>query len=103
MIHHIVLFKLKPGLGDAAVASHMADFAALAGSVEAIRSIKVERDIVGRDVSAEFGLLVVLDDLAALQAYRDHPAHQAAFARLQPSLDHMLVLDYPFDGALPGR
>ena len=94
MIQHIVLFKLKPGTSEGTIAEHMADFDALRSSVPAIQSIEVQRDIVGRNVSAEFGLIVTLADGDALAAYRDHPAHQAAFARLQRSLDHMLVLDY---------
>ena len=94
MIRHIVLFKLKAGLDASVVERHMADFARLAGSLPAIREIDVQRDIVGRDVSATFGLVVDLADLDALAAYRVHPEHQAAFARLQPNLDQMLVLDY---------
>jgi hypothetical protein len=94
MIHHIVLFKLKADIEEATIAQHMADFRALAQTVDAIRSIDVERDFVGRDVSAEFGLVVQLENRDALGAYRDHPEHQAAFGRLKPNLDHMLVLDY---------
>lgn len=97
MIQHIVLFKLKAGVDEDTIASHIADFQALAGIVDGIRSIEVQRDIVGRPVSAEFGLVVALEDQNALQQYRDHPAHQAAFARTQQNLDHMLVLDYEVD------
>lgn len=94
MIQHIVLFKLKAGSDEETIASHMADFRALAGVVEAIDSIDVQRDFVGRDVSADFGLIVALRDHDALGAYRDHPQHKAAFERLKPQLDRMLVLDY---------
>jgi quinol monooxygenase YgiN len=94
MITHIVLFKLKPDTDEATIAHHMSDFRALAQTVRAIRAIEVERDFVGRDVSAEFGLVVQLEDRDALDAYRNHPDHQAAFTRLTSNLDHMLVLDY---------
>ncbi len=94
MIHHIVLFKLKSNTDEATIAQRMGDFRALADSIDVITSIEVERDFVGRDVSAEFGLVVQLADRDALLAYRDHPEHQAAFGRLKPLLDHMLVLDY---------
>jgi hypothetical protein len=94
MIQHIVLFKLKPGVDEETIGAHIADFRALAGIVDGIRSIEVQRDIVGRPVSAEFGLVVALADRDVLQQYRDHPAHQAALARTQQNLDHMLVLDY---------
>jgi putative ABC transport system permease protein len=39
----------------------------------------------------------------ALAAYRSHPEHQAAIARLQPNLDQMLVLDYNYDGLVNDR
>lgn len=94
MIRHIVLFKLLTETDEATIQTHMADFRALETKVPAIREIMVQRDIVGRDVSADFGLVVSFDDDAALKAYGAHPEHQAAFARLKPRLDRMLVLDY---------
>jgi quinol monooxygenase YgiN len=94
MVRHIVLFKLKPGLDEQTVRAHIADFAGLAATVPAIETIEVQRDVVGRDVSSDFGLVVSFADLDALKTYQAHPDHQAAFARLKPNLDHMLVLDY---------
>ena len=94
MIQHIVLFKLKSGVDDQTIQRHIADFQALEGSVDAIDTIEVRRDFVGRDVSADFGLIVTFVDDAALKAYQGHVEHQAAFGRLKPNLDRMLVLDY---------
>ena len=94
MIRHIVLFKLKSGVDDQTIQRHMADFQELEGRVEAIDTIEVRRDFVGRDVSADFGLIVAFVDEAALKAYQAHAEHQAAFGRLKPNLDRMLVLDY---------
>ncbi len=94
MVRHIVLFKLKSGLAEQTIREHMADFAGLATTVTTIAAIEVQRDVVGRDVSAGFGLVVSFADLDALKTYQAHPDHQAAFARLKPNLDHKLVLDY---------
>ena len=94
MVRHIVLFKLKSGLDEQAIREHMADFVGLAATVDTIAAIEVQRDVVGRDVSSDFGLVVSFADLDALNTYQTHPEHQSAFARLKPNLDHMLVLDY---------
>ncbi len=94
MIQHIVLFKLKAGIDEETIARHIDDFAALGATIPAIEQIEVRRDIVGREVSAEFGIASSFRDMDALQAYRTHPEHVAAFARLQTNLDHMLVWDY---------
>ena len=94
MIRHIVLFRLNPGVDERTLERHMSDFKALAQSVPRIDSIEVRRDFVGRDVSADFGLIVTFADEAALKAYQAHAEHQGAFGRLKPNLDRMLVLDY---------
>ena len=94
MIRHIVLFRLKSGVDEQTITTHMDDFRALAGRVEAIQQIDVRRDIVGRDVSAHFGLIVTFADEAALKVYGAHADHQAAFGRLKANLDRMLVLDF---------
>lgn len=94
MIQHIVLFRLKEGVGEAAIAEHMADFAALKDEIAEIDLLEVQRDIVGRPVSSHFGLVSRFTDQDALKRYQQHPAHVAAFDRLKPRLDHMLVLDY---------
>jgi hypothetical protein len=94
MIQHIVLFKLQAGTGEETIRDHMADFEALESSVPSIERILVRRDFVGREVSADFALIVSFAGEDALQAYQVHPEHRAAFERLKPRLDRMLVLDY---------
>ncbi len=94
MIRHIVLFKLNPGADEQTISRHMSDFAALEASISAIATIEVQRDFAGREVSADFGLIVSFVDDDALKAYQAHPEHQAAFGRLKPHLERMLLLDY---------
>jgi quinol monooxygenase YgiN len=94
MIQHIVLFRLKEDVHEATIAEHMADFAALTGQIPEITQLEVQRDIVGRPVSSHFGLVSQFVDQESLRRYQQHPAHVAAFDRLKPQLDHMLVLDY---------
>ncbi|HEX6289858.1 MAG TPA: Dabb family protein [Herpetosiphonaceae bacterium] len=94
MIHHLVLFRLKEDVDEATIAEHMADFAALTDEIAEIAGLDVRRDIVGRPVSCHFGLVSQFTDTDALRRYQQHPSHVAAFERLKPRLDHMLVLDY---------
>jgi len=94
MIQHIVLFRLKEDVDEATIAEHMADFAALKDTIAEIARLEVQRDIVGRPVSSHFGLVSQFADQESLRSYQQHPAHVAAFDRLKPRLDHMLVLDY---------
>lgn len=94
MIQHIVLFRLKEEFDETTIAEHMADFAALTDVIAEIAQLDIKRDIVGRPVSAHFGLVSQFADLEALRRYQQHPSHIAAFERIKPRLDHMLVLDY---------
>jgi quinol monooxygenase YgiN len=94
VIQHIVVFRLKPDVDEAAIGEHMADFAALAGQIGEIAQLEVQRNIVERPVAAHFGLVSQFADLDALRRYQQHPSHMAAFERLKPRIDHMLVLDY---------
>ncbi len=94
MIQHIVLFQLKADVAEAIVEEHMADFAALVDAIGEIAQLEVKRDIVGRPVSAHFGLVSQFADIDALRRYQQHARHVAALERLKPRLDQMLVLDY---------
>jgi quinol monooxygenase YgiN len=94
MLQHIVLFRLKDDVDETTIAERMADFAALVDEIAEIAELEVRRDIVGRPVSAHFGLVSQFADQEALRRYQQHPAHIAAFERLKPQLDQMLVLDY---------
>ena len=94
MIQHIVLFRLKEGIEEEVIAEHMADFESLVDGIPEINEIEVKRDIVARPVSCHFGLVSKFGDMDALQCYQQHPEHVAAFDRLKPNLESMLVLDY---------
>jgi quinol monooxygenase YgiN len=94
MLQHIVLFRLKEDVDEPMIAERMADFVALAEQIAEIARLEVRRDIVGRPVSSHFGLISEFADQESLRRYQQHPAHVAAFERLKPYLDQMLVLDY---------
>ena len=111
MVFHVVLFRPRPGLGGAERAG-LVD--ALEGALKGIPTIR--RFHLGRrlrhgagyealmPVDLEYGAVLEFDDLAGLQAYLAHPAHQALGARFMQSLDASAIYDYQMrDGADLGK
>lgn len=93
MIRHVVLWRLKPGNGDA--------FPALRESLEAQRGripglVRVE---VGRNVSTsrravDMALLCDFESREALAAYHRHPAHMETRAIVDPLAAEHWIVDY---------
>ena len=74
MIVHLVCFKYRQEVDQAARASHRQRLLGLA-TIDGILDLKVGEDIVRSERSYDTGLLVVLRDKAALEGYRVHPRH----------------------------
>ncbi|HEY3380641.1 MAG TPA: Dabb family protein [Vicinamibacterales bacterium] len=101
MVCHVVLFRPRH---DLSVADRTGLVEALETALRRIPSIR--RFHVGRrirhgtryetlmPVDLEYGAILEFDDLAGLQAYLDHPAHQALGARFMESLEASAIYDY---------
>jgi len=48
-------------------------------------------------VNYEFAALLEFDDLAGLQAYLEHPAHEALATRFFNAIDETLVYDFELE------
>lgn len=93
MIRHVVLWRLKPGNGDA--------FPVLREALEAQRGripglVRVE---VGRNVSpsrraVDMALLCDFESREALAAYHRHPAHLETRAIVDPLAAEHWIVDY---------
>ncbi|HXH25029.1 MAG TPA: Dabb family protein [Vicinamibacterales bacterium] len=107
MIVHLVLFKPR---ADLAAGDRHELAKALAAALRAIPSIRRAR--LGRRVTHgrpyedlmrtnyEYAALFEFDDLAGLQAYLQHPAHEALAARFFAAFEEALIYDYELrDGA----
>jgi hypothetical protein len=72
---HVVLFRWKPGTGEAELAALEAALRALPAAVPEIRAYRFGRD-AGR-VAGNFDFAIVADfaDRDAWRRYVDHPAH----------------------------
>lgn len=78
MLWHIVRFDCAH-LGDEDRDDLEARLAALT-DLDVVRGLRVARDV---DEPTVTGLLVALDDEAALVRYREHPEHQPVIARVR--------------------
>lgn len=78
MLWHVVRFDCS-GLDEDVRADLEQRLRALA-DLDVVRGLRVARDVEDPAVT---GLLVALEDEAALTSYRDHPDHQPVVARIQ--------------------
>ena len=85
MLNHIVLFRrLKDVAPDAAVEAALVErMHALEGQIDGIRKWRVAANEVERPICWHYVLESGFDDLAGLNTYLFHPAHQALIADLK--------------------
>jgi hypothetical protein len=101
MVQHIVLFRPKPGVSDA---DRAAMFAALNSAAQEIPDVR--RFHVGARVTHgaayekmmphdfPFAAVIEFDDLAGLQAYLRHPAHERLGKLFYGLQEAALAYDY---------
>ena len=83
MIHHLVLFRLRPGVAreDARLARVLAQMDELPGRIGLIRGWEHGWNLVADAQAWDYGLHAQFGDRAALEAYFDHPAHLPVLAQ----------------------
>jgi hypothetical protein len=101
VIAHVVLFRLKPGLGVEARDGLAAALARAAQEIPSIRQARVgTRVMVGRSyeqlMTADYPFAAILefDDVTALRTYLDHPAHEQLAQRFFACFEHSLIYDF---------
>lgn len=98
MLKHVVMWKLKEealGMDRAALGAAMKQrLEALVGQVPSIRSLEVGLNVVPGDTARDVVLVSRFDDLAGLQAYVDHPAHQAVLGFVKQAVEERRAVDY---------
>ena len=98
MIKHIVIWKLKeqPGeSGNTVNAKKLkADIEALKDEIPEIKHIEVGINMSGSDQSGDVVLYSEFDELADLQIYQNHPAHQEVVAFVNEVVSERRVVDY---------
>jgi hypothetical protein len=101
MVLHIVLFRPNAGIADADRSALLAALEHAATRIPSVRRFHVGRRVThGRGYEQQmtqdfpYAAVVEFDDLAGLQAYLRHPAHEELGARFQQMLDVGLIYDY---------
>ena len=101
MVFHVVLFRPRPDLPAGERAGLVEALETALQQIPSVRRFHIGRRIrhdAGYEalmmVDLEYGAVLEFDDLAGLQAYLHHPAHQTLGQRFMPSLASSAIYDY---------
>jgi hypothetical protein len=110
MVVHVVLLAPRADLTADGRDAVMAALERAARDIPSVRRVRVGRRIRhGSDyerrmpVDFPFAAIFEFDDLAGLQAYLAHPAHEDLGARFDDSFSAALAYDYEMDGVAGAR
>lgn len=93
MLLHLVLFKYKPDVDEAARTLHRERLATLKG-LDGIADLKVGEDVVRSSRSYDTGLSVTFTNRAALDVYAKDPRH-VPIAQFGASIsEHVVACDF---------
>jgi antibiotic biosynthesis monooxygenase (ABM) superfamily enzyme len=86
-VFHVFAFQWKPGTSEAQKQKAAKDIAAFQGQIPGLLQTHVGPNISPRGKGYTFGGIMQFKDQASLDAYVQHPAHQALLAWLVPLID----------------
>lgn len=94
MIQHMVMFKLRTDVSEAAFAELEQQLADLPRQIAEIESLDFGLDVVRSERSYDFGLLAGFRDLEALKRYQEHPEHQKVLEILKTFAEQIIAVDF---------
>ena len=86
-VFHVFAFQWKPSATDAEKARALKDISAFQGQIPGLLETHVGANISPRGKGYAFGGIMRFKDHAALDAYVQHPSHQALLLWLVPLID----------------
>jgi hypothetical protein len=86
-IFHVFAFQWKPGTTDAQKDRAKTEIAAFQGVIPGLLQTHVGSNISPRAKGYTFGGIMLFKDQASLDAYFQHPTHQALLTWLVPLID----------------
>jgi hypothetical protein len=105
VVAHLVLMKPRPDLSASDRHRFVAAFESALGAIPTVRGVRIGRRVVHGAAyeqqmpdTGEFFALIEFDDLAGLQTYLRHPAHEELGALFYQSLSSALVYDFEVGG-----
>ncbi len=84
---HAFAFRWKPGVSEAQKDKAGGEITALQGQIPGLLETHVGPNISPRGKGYTFGGIMLFKDKASLDAYPQHPAHQALVSWLMPLID----------------
>ena len=94
MIHHVVLFRWTTAATPDQVAAAGSALLGMKGKIPEVRSVAFGPNLAESRTDYTHALLVVVDDMAAVQRYVDHPHHvDVAKTYLLPIREARLAID----------
>ena len=94
MLIHIVCWKYKPETDEAAREDHRGRLKALVDVIPEIVTFDVGAHVLHLDRSFDTGLVATFADRSALDAYTDHPEHQAVAALGRQLAEKAISVDF---------
>ena len=105
MVSHVVLMKPRADLTAAARMALVDAFERAVREIPTVRAVRIGRRVAhgagyedAAPDTADYLAMIDFDDLAGLQAYLRHPAHEQLGARFGESLSAALVYDFEVGG-----
>jgi hypothetical protein len=105
MVTHLVLMKPRPDLAKADRAAFVDAFKQAARAIPDVRNVRIGRRVrhgAGYELTAadaaDYLAAIDFDDVAGLQAYLRHPAHDELGRRFGTTLSAALVYDFEVGG-----
>ena len=106
MISHVVLMKPRPDLAPADREALVEAFEKAIREIPSVRGVRIGKRVKhgaayedSAPDAADYLIVLDFDDLGALRAYLDHPAHRELGVRFNQSLSAGLVFDFEVQGA----
>ena len=105
MVWHLVLMKPRADLSSGDRQGLVDAFDRAVREIPTVREVRVGRRVThgaayetSAPDSADFMISIGFDDLAGLQAYLRHPAHEELAVRFYKSLSSALIYDFERNG-----
>jgi hypothetical protein len=94
VIHHVVLFRWIPSATAEQVAAAGSALLGMKGKIPEVRSVAFGPNLAESRAEYTHALMVVVDDMAAVKRYVDHPHHvDVAKTYLLPIREARLAID----------
>ena len=94
MLIHVVCWKYRSSVDEAAKVEHRRRLRGLMSEVPGIERLDVGADVLRLDRSYDTGLVAEFADLQALEAYNIHPNHQKVVAIGREIAETVMSVDF---------